>query len=407
MSDRPRVRPLDLQPVTHQGQRMWLLRDPLELSTRQLILPPILAHMLRYCDGQHTAGQIRQLLSADAGFDVPPDVIDNALSELDTDFLLVNGRSDAVRQAHLNAYRAQPHRPPALAGRSYPADAAMLSHMLDQYAVGDDGRKEDGSIVRGIVSPHIDYQRGGPVYARTWRRAAEAVLEADLVIILGTDHNGSPGSITLTRQAYATPFGVLPADLDVVDALAAAIGEEAAYAEELHHRAEHSVELSAVWLHDVFRRAGQPPCPMVPVLVGSFHHFLGNGLHPARDLRLGAFVDALQTVGEGRRVVVVGSVDLAHVGPAFGDGYVMDADHRAALRVEDEALMTAIGRGDAAGFYDRIAAVGDRHRICGFAPLYLMLRTLGPTTGRQVGYQHCPADEPDTSLVSICGMLLG
>jgi AmmeMemoRadiSam system protein B len=406
MPDLPLIRPLDLQPVHHQGQQMWLLRDPLGLAERHLILPPLLAHMLRYCDGEHTAADIRLALSADAGFDVPLTAVTDALAELDRACLLDNARSATAIQSQLAVYRAQPNRPPALAGHSYPAQPDALARLFDAYGAADDPGEWSGGAARGIVSPHIDYQRGGPVYAQVWRRSAAAVLEADLVVILGTDHNGSPGSITLTRQAYATPFGELPADLAVVDALAAAVGEEAAFAEELHHRGEHSVELSAVWLHDVFRRAGRLPCPMVPVLVGSFHHFLTNGSHPARDARLQAFLDALAAVSAGRRVLVVGSVDLAHVGPAFGDTFGMDRERRQALRAEDEALMVAITRGDAEAFYNRIAAVGDRHRICGFAPLYLMLRHLGPTSGEIVDYRHCPADEHDTSMVSICGLLL-
>ncbi len=145
---------------------------------------------------------------------------------------------------------------------------------------------------------------------------------------------------------------------------------------------------------------------MVPILVGSFHHFVTSGTHPAQDERFNRFVDALRRETAGRRVLAVGSVDLAHVGPAFGDAFGMDAARRSRLRGEDEALMTAVAAGDAAGFYRRIAAVEDRNRICGFSPLYLMLSYLGPTTGRRVAYEHCSADAADTSLVSICGLLL-
>jgi hypothetical protein len=68
--------------------------------------------------------------------------------------------------------------------------------------------------------------------------------------------------------------------------------------------------------------------------------------------------------------------------------------------------MSAISDGDAAGFYKQIAAVKDQNRICGFSSIYLMLRYLGQTQGTQIAYEQCPADLQDTSLVSICGMLL-
>ena len=35
-----------------------------------------------------------------------------------------------------------------------------------------------------------------------------------------------------------------------------------------------------------------------------------------------------------------------------------------------------------------------------------MLRFLETSGGRQVAYDQCPADPTDTSLVSICGLLL-
>ena len=51
-----------------------------------------------------------------------------------------------------------------------------------------------------------------------------------------------------------------------------------------------------------------------------------NGAHPATDGRLSAFLDALSQGTRGLRVLVVASVDLAHVGPQFGDAYLMDED---------------------------------------------------------------------------------
>ncbi len=131
----------------------------------------------------------------------------------------------------------------------------------------------------GLLSPHIDYGRGGEVYAQIWKRAALAAREAELVILLGTDHYGSD-LFSLTRQNYATPYGVLPTDTEIVDRLAAAIGEDAAYAGELRHRGEHSLELVAVWLHHM--RAGKP-VPLVPILTGSFHPFMEDGIEPQDD----------------------------------------------------------------------------------------------------------------------------
>ena len=99
-------------------------------------------------------------------------------------------------------------------------------------------------------------------------------------------------------------------------------------------------------------------------------------------------------------------MDFAHVGPAFGDDYIMDETRRTALRQADHNLVQAVIRGDDASFYNQIAAVEDRNKVCGFSSIYLLLRYLQGTEGVQVAYDHCPADDEDHSLVSIAGILL-
>ena len=407
MSNNPTLRSLDFQPVYYQGQHMWYLRDPLQLTPYQIIMPPGLVQMLLFCDGTRTPRQIHEAFCQHVGEEVAYDIIADALQQLDVACLLENNTSRKAMTKLIADYRAQPHRPPALADLSYPGDVAALTHLFESYGQGDELNGWAGWRGRGIVSPHIDYQRGGALYSQVWRRAETAVLEADLVIILGTDHNGGLGTFTLSRVPYATPFGVLPTDLDLIDKVAEAIGLEEAYKEEIHHRQEHSVELSAVWLHYLYQRAQVEPPPMVPVLVGSFHHFMINGSHPGRDELLMTAVDTLKRETAGKNILVVASVDMAHVGPVFNDDFVMDAVRREQLRAQDEGLITAVLQGDADSFYDQIAAVQDRNRICGFSPIYLMLRYLETVKkGVKVDYQHCPADEQNHSLVSISGLLL-
>ena len=401
------LRPLDFQSVFYQGQQMWYLRDPLQLTPYQVIVPLPLAPILSFCNGQHTVPEIHAAFCLYVGQMVDYQIVADTLAQLDEACLLNNERSEEAQQELLEAYRTEPHRPPALAGLSYPEEPTQLAQTLNEYSRGDNLNGWQPWQGRAIVSPHIDYVRGGSVYAKVWQRAKMAVLEADVVLMFGTDHNGGLGTFTLTQQPYATPYGVIPTDTAVINHVAEAIGAQAAFAEELHHRAEHSVELSAVWLHHTCQQAGTAPPPMVPILCGSFYHFVSNGQHPAQDDRLNRAIAALREATRGKKVLAVASVDLAHVGPNFGDDFDMDETRRAALREKDSNLMAAINRGDAAGFYEQIAGVQDCNRICGFSSIYLMLRYLETIeTGRVVAYEHCSADNEDNSLVSICGLLL-
>lgn len=403
----PKIRPLEIVPIQYGDEQMYLLRDPQQISDDQLVLPPILAQMTLYLDGLHDIPAIHRRLAADIGFDLPEGIIERALSQLDDAFMLDNGKF-AGRMAALRAeFAALEVRPMTIAGHGYAADPAGLKAQFDEYAAGDDERelaRWSAWNGRAVISPHIDYQRGGPVYARTWRRAENAVKEADLVLMFATDHNGGLGSVTLTQKPYATPYGVLPTDKELVDKLAAAIGENAAYELELNHRHEHAVELAAVWLHHV---AGADPPPMVPLLIGSFHHFVMGEGHPDENEPINTLIETLQRETAGRKVLCVASVDLAHVGPAFGDEYTMDNGRREALWETDHSLMEAITHGDRRRWYDEIAAVQDANKVCGFSPVYLMMRYLGDgVSGTTIAYDQCEADSKGESVVSICGMLL-
>lgn len=406
----PKIRHLDFEPIMHEGEQVWLIRDPSEISTDQLLLPPVLARMTLYCDGLHDVPSIYSALESDIGGKLPAGILEQALNTLDEACMLENDRFKERQESIVADFRNAPFRPMALVGRNYHRDLEELENQFDLYSANDnldERAKWNAWSGRGIVSPHIDYQRGGEVYAQTWARSHQAVADADLVLMFATDHNGGLGSLTLTQKAYETPYGVLPTDLEVVNALEKTIGKHDAYRLELNHRKEHSVELSAVWLHHIANkvRPGNPP-PMVPLLIGSFQHFVMGGSHPTKDRKMMEFVNTLKSVTEGKRVLCVASVDLSHVGPVFGDDYVMDAPKRDALVQTDGSLMDAVIQGDAERFYAEIVGIEDRNKVCGFSPLYLMLKYMEQTSGTQIAYEQCSADNQDQSLVSVCGLLL-
>ncbi len=399
----PRLRPLDIQPTLHQRRASLLLRDPLELSDRYLILPQALGPALFLCDGNHDAPAITLRLRNEFGIRIEQDVVDELIAALDDALFLQNPRAAAALTAAVETYRAAPFRPPSIAGNGYPADPDELRAQFDSYLDAVGPVRPMPPSGRALISPHIDYQRGHKVYARVWKEAAAMARVAELVIVLGADHYGGFNQITLTRQNYATPYGILPTALDLVDALAAAIGEDKAFAGELYHRREHSIELVLVWLHHM--RGGQS-VPVLPILTGSFQPFLGDSLPPAADPTLQTLLTTLPHLIAGHRTLIIASGDLAHIGPAFG-GEPVDLIARADLRAHDDELISHLAAGDAESFWRFIAQRGDDKNVCGLAPFYLTLNLLGQVEGQRTGYAICPADEHNTSVVSVCGMVFG
>lgn len=405
----PRLRPVEPTWIEYEGHPALVLRDRLGIA-ETIIVPEGVALILSLCDGSRDAAGIAAALAIQHGVTIQAQVIQDILDQLDAALVLEGPAADEALSRAIEEYRSAPHRPAALAGAVYPAEAVGLTQALIGYARGD----QRGSVTLGIeapapsasprgqISPHIDYNRGGPLYARTWLPAAGALREADLVVIFGTDHQGGAGRITLTAHDFATPYGVLRTDRDLVRALAADLGDDL-HEEEFHHRNEHSVELAAVWLHHAI---GGGEKSILPVLCGSFAHYTRGGRTCAETDLPHRFVAALRRLTAGRRVFAVAAADLAHVGPNFGDPIGWGPAEREDLRFADRRLTEAICRGSAADFLGELVGCQDRNRICGLPPIYLTLRFLGETRGELAGYAHCPADEQDQSLVSIAGVWL-
>jgi hypothetical protein len=402
---KPKLREVEAHPIVHQGQPMVMLRDPCRLSDTTLAVPRPLAPLLALMDGTRDERALEAALLIRTGVRLAPGLLSRLLSDLDEAFMLDNERFAAALEDALRVYRQAPFRPLTLDGASFPADPDQARSQLQGYldALPPAEPSTGDRPIRGVISPHIDYQRGGPVYAQVWCAAAQAARGAELVIVLGTDHQGGLGTLTLTRQSYATPWGVLPTDVQVVDALAGALGEEAAFREELNHRGEHSIELAAVWLH--FVRGGQP-VPVVPILCGSFAAFVSGELDPAAFPPFAAALDVLCQVTASRRTLVVAAADLAHMGPAFGHRHGLDAIAQAQLRKADERLLQSVYAGEAVSFFEQLKAEGDRRHVCGLPPIYLALRLLEGVGGEPAGYALCPADPQGLSFVSVAGVIL-
>jgi hypothetical protein len=397
----PKLRNINVQRIEHQGQPVFLMQDGLRLTDAAIVLPQALGPFAMLCDGQHTLPEMQVALDMQYGLRLSTAIMQDMIAQFDNALLLDSEKFQQARQQAIKDYRSAPHRTPALAGAAYPAQPKALRTLLDGYLAQVDEVTLSPAGSRGIASPHIDYPRGGPVYAHVWASAAEAVREAELIIVFGTDHNGDFGRLTLTPQHYATPLGTMPTDQTVVNKLVDILGPEAAFTEELHHRGEHSIELVLVWLQHM-RQAN--PCPMVPILTGSFHHYMTGDADIAAEQKFTDVIAALRDEMKQRRTVVVASGDLAHMGPAFGEAPLSPADH-AQMVVDDEAMLANLCQGEARGYLEYMKGGPYARNVCGLAPFYFTLSLLGKTSGQTLAYNRCPADEHNTSYVSVAGLV--
>ena len=407
---KPRLRALDPKLIEHEGREFLYLRDPLSLSDDNVLVPSPLVPLLALCDGTRDLAGLRSAFALRTGIEMADGHLVGLIERLDSALLLEGPRFDAAAALAVSEYRSAPSRMPFHAGAVYPEDAADLREMLAGFCEAAPAASVGGAGGRlvGMLSPHIDFARGGRTYAQTWQAAAADLDGIELAIVLGTDHMGRPASLTLTAQGYSTPLGALATDVAVVERLAGTLGAEEAFRSELHHRSEHSIELACVWMHS-FLESREPR--VVPVLCGSFAGFAKGDGHPRDHAALDRAIDVLASAAAERPTLVIAAADLAHVGPVFGDPAPVRGAARHGLELHDQESLAAVCEGDAGGFLDLSVREGDRRRICGLSPIYLMLEVLrrahgAPASGLAMGYDQCPADDDGGSLVSIAGALL-
>ncbi len=377
LAERPRLRPIDVFPIQDRGRRALVLRDPADPTISPAVVPHTYANVLMLLDGQRTLAELATvLLLRDAP--VTHGELRMLLSRLDEGGFLEGARAVQRFEQRRSEFLAQRVRPAIHAGGAYPDGLDDLPRMLAAGYLDAAGpgvlpaaRAPTTAPLRAVIAPHVDLHRGAPTYSWAYKALAEAE-PAELYVVLGTCHTPVAGHFAVTTKPYATPLGAVPADVDFIARLGRTWGRDL-LAGEFAHAGEHSIEFQAVYLRWL-GLGGEDAAPIVPILCDSLHSLVPHGQTP-RDVALVAdFVEALQRslAEDGRRVTLIGAVDLAHVGPRFGDQWPVDRPHQESVGRADQEMLELILRPDAEAYYAQVMRDRDARRICGLTPIYLL-----------------------------------
>jgi AmmeMemoRadiSam system protein B len=385
----PKLRQVDIFPAEVSGQKVICLRDPLNLSENVLFIPYPLFFIVHLFDGQHSIVDIQAEYMRRFGELLYRERILELINQLEEHFFMDSERSREREGKIIETFKKSPTRPMVLAGEAYDGDRGKLQQTLETYFGEPEGpglrnrRNEPESLV-GAIAPHIDYRRGGYCYA--WaHKAIQESSPVDLFIILGTAHSPTQKFFALTRKDFQTPWGLVETDRAFVDEIQARCSIDF-FEDEFVHKAEHSIELQLIFLRALWR--GKNPFQIVPVLCGSFHEAILQNISPMELPEVAQFIQALKTAiaGSEKRVCLLASADLAHVGLRFGDEKAPNRFTLQSLDEDDRHLLENAQRLDAEGFYDFLRRERDRRRVCGLPPIYTFLRVVDAQEGRLLKY---------------------
>ncbi|MHC1727721.1 MAG: AmmeMemoRadiSam system protein B [Syntrophobacteraceae bacterium] len=393
---------LEALSVEHSGQRMLLLRDKVGYARDPLLFSPQIVPILAKMNGGSSLRDLQAEFMRDTGQLLYLEELQNLVNTLDEYLFLDNDRFRGLEATEIAAFLDNSLRKPYHAGQSYPDNPEELRIMLDLFfspeqggpGLPDSSSADSGKKLVGLVAPHIDLNAGGGCFAHAYKAAAEAE-QPETWIILGTGHDLVENCFALTVKDFETPLGIVRCNREICEKLLARTPANIR-ASEYNHRTEHTIEFQAVFLSFM-----QPRARIVPVLCSFGHEewdsckdFIDKFAHTLSEL----------TFNENHSIGILASVDLAHVGPRYGDA---SAPHRGTVQdniSSDASLLELLEECRAGEFISRINRDGNSRKICGVAPLYTMAKALeGHARGKTLSHTHAVVDR-ENSFVTFASM---
>ena len=398
-------------PAEEDGKAVYVLRDLEELTDKPLALSPggmLLASLL---DGKRDDAALIEEFRKASGAELEPEAVLGLVNALDDAGYLETPALAEKRTKAAELFRGNPKRPAVFAGPSYPAEPLKLGGALDGFFAAEKGpgkgkAEPSKPSPLGLIAPHIDFTRGGPAYAWAYQALSER-KPPDLVVALGVAHVSPNSPWVFTPKIYETPLG----SMDVDDALYQRLSSRVWYeprADEWVHKNEHSLEFQAVWLKHLW---GAKAPKWVPILVSSFERFSPDeapSTIPTIEKAIKDFGEVLKAeIAGGKTVMILNGIDLAHVGPRFGDDLEITAELEQKIEAEDrKSLVDALAL-DADGFYRSVVADGHWRKVCGLSALYTGLRLMkaigAKEPGRLLTYGQAP--DPAGGIVSFASAI--
>jgi len=403
--EKPKLRHIEAIPAEANGQRIVYLRDPQNLSGKVLAVSPETLIILSQFNGKNSVPEIGQSLSSKFGDLIRNEDIENLVKQLDEVLFLDSEKYRSYKDRLETDFRVSGKREPSHAGLSYPNSADELSGWFRTFfdkAQETKPYKAPEAKPSGLISPHIDYRRGGISYALAYRELLDR-NEAETYVIFGTSHYAEVDNpFVLTRKSFETPFGETGTDKEVIDTLVDSCNWDL-FEGEISHRTEHSIEFQVAMLQYVLK--GKKDFRIVPILCNSFYELVNEGKSPMEDERISGFLDTMSdiTAQMGDSVFIIAGADMAHVGLKFGDKEPVDEPTLEKIKERDIMSLTRSEKLDAEGFYRSVEEEKDWRKVCGLAPIYATLATIQADSGVPLDYDQ--ALEPDTgSVVSFASM---
>ena len=389
----PAVRPLDVAPFRNEANELYFaLHDSQQIAPQSIAVSAPGYFILAHLDGEHTIDEVQAAFVEQFGQFISAEQIEQMVATLDQALMLESDAFEAAFVARRDEYLAGEVRDNR---HRYPPAEELRAELEEIIARGQPAEVES---LRGVIAPHLDYARGGPVYADVYATLKQMPV-AERYVILGTNHFGRSTGVAATGKDFLTPLGQVATDRAFVEQLEEHLGQ-GLRAHEFDHNAEHSVELQVHFLQTLYPGAEFRIVPVLchdPCGPGGTRSYDGNGVD------LGDFADALRAAIEedGARTIVIAGADLSHIGQHFGDEQPTTPEFLEQVRGSDGELLRCLESRQDEQLLECVRTSRNATRVCSTGCIYGLLRALPELPCRVLRYHQAVDMEAETNVTCV------
>ncbi len=382
-----RIHPVQLQ---KDNQVFLGLQDPCMLCPQMMVVPPQAFQVMQFFNGERSVDEIASTLKL---ADMAP--LLELLRKLDEFGLIWGPTCEALEDKKKHELQSGGTFA-AGATKSLGEDPAAIRAQLEKWLDEAEDAELEGTVA-GIVACHLDYGRGHPVYASSYRTIAKGP-RPDRVVVLGTNHFGLGDGVVMADLGFESPLGRVSADQKIVERMRAATGRKL-FVDILDHVPEHSIQLHLPWIQHLYGDV-----PVVAALVPD--PVVGLIADDGARVGVDEFVDLLghALAAEGGRTLFVASADLSHVGPAFGEPSPVGDQRRREVESHDRAMMKEFLAGGN-NLVAKMRELKNPTRWCSVGCMSAVARLAKPSCIELIDYRQA-VDEQGHALVSSASMAL-
>lgn len=389
----PALRKFQAWPLKQNNEQFVALRDPYMLKKETMVVPANIFGVIQRIDGNTLASDIARTTKA------PVDKFIDLLEKLDEAGLLWGPTATKLEEEVILKLQEDGTFPVRSSQSLGESEEACREQLKNWFSDTEDPEFE--RPIKGVVAPHLDYDRGWPNYASAYF-SWQSMEKPDRVVILGTNHFGEGDGVVLSTIGFSSPLGICPVDTVVVDKLVEKFGEGVTK-DLIDHAAEHSIELQLPWLQHCFGQvpivAVLIPCPLIEMIDDA----------EEENVRISTaeFIEILREILNevGGNTLVVSSADLSHVGQQFGEPRPVDDQRKFDVERHDREMITKYLANDSDEFIGAMKWHNNSTHWCSIGNMSAAVDLVKPSGIELIDYRQA-CDDKGIALVSSCAIAL-